>query len=422
MMLFCQKSDPLHSDLNDYVMKNSINDLAFLGGRPTFGNVRPISNLLRPDIDQFIKYALDIYTYDNQISNGDAIVRQLEDRLAEMHGTGHCISFCSGFMALMMTVHVCALPGKTEVVIPSLTYRRMADIIAWAGLVPHFCDISEHYLGMTAVKAEKAVNQNTALILGVHPITNLCDIDGLEELSRKYRVPLVFDSVEAAHAEHKGIMVGGFGKAEGFSFHASKLLNGFEGGYITTNDAELAAELRCVRHFGFNGNNKIVREGLNAALNALHAAMALASIDILPAHISQNRARHHAWQEALSGLPSLCLMPYSDTEVRGFKNVLVRCEDDWPLAHDTTLRILQSENMLVRPFYNPPLHHSPREFPTVCECEMGATDRVTRKYMLLPSGEFVSRDDIALMGKVLKFLHDHAEEINCRIEGQSHDR
>ena len=129
----------------------------------------------------------------------------------------------------------------------------------------------------------------------------------------------------------------GFGKVEGFSFHASKLLNGFEGGYITTNDAELAAELRCVRHFGFNGNNKIVREGLNAALNALHAAMALASIDILPAHISQNRARHHAWQEALSGLPSLCLMPYSDTEVRGFKNVLVRCEDDWPLAHDTTL-------------------------------------------------------------------------------------
>jgi dTDP-4-amino-4,6-dideoxygalactose transaminase len=396
-------------------MKHSINDLALFGGSPAFDSVRPLSNLLRPNIERFLNYTESIYN-SNQFPHNGALARQMEGRLAQLHGTGHCVSFCSGFMALMIAIRVCALPDKTEVVMPSLTYRRMADIAAWTGLVPHFCDVDEVSLGMTAKTAVKAVNENTALILGAHPITNLCDIDGLEALSQEYSIPLVFDAVEAAYAEHNGKMVGGFGKAEGFSLHASKLLNGFEGGYITTDDASLAEELRCVRNFGYAGKDNIVRPGLNAKLNELHAAMAMACIDILPEHILQNRARHYAWQEALSELPSLFLLHYSDTELRGYKNILVRCEDTWPLSRDNTLRILHAENMLARPFYNPPLHKSPGGFLTVCNSDMSVTEEVTRKYMLLPSGEFVSLEDISVMGKILSFLQQHAEEINNRLE------
>ncbi len=396
-------------------MKHSINDLALFGGSPAFDSVRPLSNLLRPNIEQFLNYTESIYNI-NQFPRDGILARQMEDRLAQLHGTDHCVYFCSGFMALMIAIRVCALSDKTEVVMPSLTYRRMADIAAWTGLVPHFCDVDEVSLGMTAKTAAKAVNENTALILGAHPITNLCDIDGLEALSQEYSIPLVFDAVEAAYAEHNGKMVGGFGKAEGFSLHASKLLNGFEGGYITTNDASLAEELRCVRNFGYAGKNNIVRLGINAKLNELHAAMAMACIDILPEHISQNRARHYAWQEALSGLPSLFLLHYSDTELRGYKNILVRCEDTWPLSRDNTLRILHAENMLARPFYNPPLHKSPGGFLTVCNSDMSVTEEVTKKYMLLPSGEFVSLKDIPVMGKILSFLQQHAEEINNRLE------
>jgi dTDP-4-amino-4,6-dideoxygalactose transaminase len=399
-------------------MKHSISDLALFGGRPAFNSVRPISNLLRPDIERFLKYTESIYN-SNQYPHDGALVRQMEARFAKLHGTEDCVSFCSGFMALMMAIRVCALPKKTEVVMPSLTYRRMADIVAWTGLVPHFCDVDEVSLGMTAKTAAKTVNENTALILGAHPITNLCDIEGLEALSQECSIPLVFDAVEAAYAEHNGKMVGGFGKAEGFSLHASKLINGFEGGYITTNDVSLAEELRCVRNFGFAGKDNIVRFGLNAKLSELHAAMALACIDILPEHILQNRARHYAWQEALTEVPSLVLLHYSDTELRGYKNVLVRCEDTWPLSRDNTLRILHAENMLARPFYNPPLHKSPRGFLTVCNTDMSVTEEVTEKYMLLPSGEFVSVEDISVMGKVLSFLRQHAEEVNNRIEEES---
>ena len=399
-------------------MKRSINELALLGGQPSFDSLRPISNLLRPDIDRFLEYAKTIYD-SKQFTNNGALVLQMEERFAHLHETRHCIAFCSGFMALMMAMRACALPDKTEVVMPSLTYRRMADIAAWAGLVPHFCDVDVVSLGMTAKTAAKAVNEKTALILGVHPITNLCDIDGLEVLAQEHSIPLLFDAVEAAYAKHKGKMVGGFGKAEVFSLHASKQLNAFEGGYVTTDDGSLAEELRCVRGFGFTGKDNIVRLGLNAKLNELHAAMALACLDILPVHISQNRARHHAWQQALADLPSLTLLLYSDTEPRGYKNVLVRCEDLWPLSRENTLCILHAENMLARPYYNPPLHESSSKFLTVCNADLSATEKLTAQYILMPSGDFVSVKDITVMGKLLTFMQQHAEEINRRIKEEN---
>jgi dTDP-4-amino-4,6-dideoxygalactose transaminase len=399
-------------------MKHSINDLALFGGQPAFETVRPISNLLRPDIDQFLDYAKTIYAA-KQFTNNGALVRQMEERFAQQHGTRHCIAFCNGFMALMVAMRACALLDKVEVVMPSLTYRRMADIAAWAGLVPHFCDVDIVSMGMTADTVASAINEKTALILGVHPITNLCDIDGLEALSQEHSIPLLFDAVEAAYAKHNGKMVGSFGKAEVFSLHASKLINGFEGGYVTTDDNRLAEELRCVRSFGFAGADNIVQLGLNAELNELHAAMALACLDIFPTHISKNRARYYAWQQALADLPSLTLLLYSDTEPRGYKNVLVRCEDSWPLSRENTLRILHAENMLVRPYYNPPLHETSREFLTICNTDLNVTEKVTTQYILLPSGDFVSIEDITVMGELLTFLQQHAEEINKRIKEEN---
>ncbi len=396
-------------------MKHSLDDLALFGGQPAFDKARSISNLLRPDIEHFLDYSKTIYT-TKQLTDNGALVQQMEDRFAQLHGTRHCVAFCSGFMALQVAMQVCALPDKSEVVMPSLTYRRMADIAAWAGLIPHFCDVDVVALGMTARTAARAVNENTALILGTHPITNLCDIDGLEALSHEHNIPLLFDAVEAAYAEHNGKTVGGFGRAEAFSLHASKLLNGFEGGYITTNDDALAEELRCVCNFGVDEAGNIARLGLNAKLNELHAAMALACLDVFPEHISENRARHNAWQHVLADLPSLTLLLYSDMEPRGYKNVLVRCEDSCPLPREKTLRVLHAENMLARPYYNPPLHKLPRTFPTVCSTDLSVTEEATTQYMLLPSGDHVSVEDIIVMGKILIFVQEHAEEINRRIK------
>src|SRR4029079_13826285 len=101
-----------------------------------------------------------------------------------------------GFWGLVLAMKALALQGRTEVVMPSLTYRRLADIVAWAGLIPQLCDVDTLLLCITAETARPCINGNTALLLGVHPIVNSCDGEGLEALSVETGIPLLFDAVE----------------------------------------------------------------------------------------------------------------------------------------------------------------------------------------------------------------------------------
>ena len=142
--------------------KKAIHDLSLFGGPPIFDNVRSTSNLVRPEIENFLSYSHKIYE-DHKTTNNGSLVQTLEYRLARLHQTKYCVTFCSGFMALMVTINFLAKKGKKEVIIPSLTYRRMADIIAWCGLVPYFCEVDKKTLAKGSCSLKRADRGFSAL-------------------------------------------------------------------------------------------------------------------------------------------------------------------------------------------------------------------------------------------------------------------
>ena len=76
-------------------------------------------------------------------------------------------------------------------------------------------------------------------------------------------------------------MIGGFGDAETFSFHATKFINSFEGGAVVTNDDDLARKMRLMKNFGFSGLDNVIYIGTNGKLNEASAAMGLTSLESL---------------------------------------------------------------------------------------------------------------------------------------------
>ena len=393
--------------------KNKLDELALLGGPPVFATVRSTSNLVRPDIEVFLGYIKRSFDRRWLTNNGPAVL-ELEKRLEDLHQVRHCIAVCNGFWGLVLAITQLALPGRKEVILPTMTYRRMADIVAWANLVPHYCDIDASTLGASVESVSACINDETALILVAHPIVNLCDIEGLTRLAEKRGIPILFDSVEAAYASYDGKMVGSFGDAECFSMHASKLLNGFEGGYITTNNTALADKLRKIRAFGFSGQDNIEMLGINAKLNDIHASMALASLDDLENQIHRNRERYQLYSDLLEAVPGISLVKYSNSEKRGFKNILAKLGPDWPLSRQSTLDILHAENMLARTYYNPPLHAKETSYPSIRR-NYPVADSLTEQFLLLPTGEFVSPEDIKLITGLLHFIYIHGPEMSDRM-------
>jgi dTDP-4-amino-4,6-dideoxygalactose transaminase len=384
-------------------LKQKAENFALFGGTPAFASFRTTMNLVIPDRDIFFRYAKESFDA-RHLTNHGAWVKELERQLAEFHGVKHCVAFCNCFTAMYIALHCLALPGKQEVVVPSLTYRRMADIIDWAGLLPRFCDVDQGTLGITPATAQLCINENTALILAPHPITRLCDIDGMENLAQEYGLPLFFDSVEACGGAHKGKMIGGFGDCESFSMHPSKVLNSCEGGYISTNNDTLAETLRKARAFGFSGRDNIIMLGHNAKLNELHAAMGLSTLAGIERQFANNKRIHLAYQAHLSGLPGLTVISYDHFEKRNWKSLLVRLDDAWPFSREETLLLLNAENIHARPHYSPPQHIAyPRQAGKGSQ-PMPVTDRAAASHLILPFGSTVSEEDTAIVGQVFRSM------------------
>jgi dTDP-4-amino-4,6-dideoxygalactose transaminase len=394
-------------------LKARVEELAAFGGQPQFVTPVSTSNLVRPDIERFLAYSRVFYDA-HRYTNDGPLVRQLEERLADFHGTRHAIAMANGFWALVLTIKCLALPGRHEVVMPSLTYRRLADVVAWSGLVPRFSDVDPATLAIGPEEAEACIGEDTALILGVHPIVNCCDAPGLETMAARHGIPLMFDAVESVYECVGGRKVGSFGRAECFSLHASKLVNGFEGGYVTTDDDILATRLRKLRGFGFQGPDNVEELGINAKLNEVHAAMALASLDDLEAQVRRNRERYRVYQRELADLPGLRLVAFDESEPTSYKTILVELTDSWPLTRSNTLKLLNAEGALSRAYYWPPLHTKNMQYPTV-PARLPLTEVLGERYMLMPCGHFVDEAAIVAVCTLLHFIRRHAAVIHARL-------
>ena len=209
--------------------------------------------------------------------------------------------------------------------------------------------------------------------------------------------------------------VGCFGDAEVFSLHASKLINGFEGGYITTSNQELAQRLRLRRGFGLSGPDQVVEnDAMNAKLNEIHAAMALASLDDLDDQVIRNRQTYRKYQSLLEKLPGIRLLEFDETEETSFKNIVVELREDWPLSRQLTLDALVAENVLARAYYSPPLHSKPMKYPYVA-ARLPRTTALSEKFMLLPCGDMVDLSDIDGVVSVLSYLATNADKVIERV-------
>lgn len=383
-------------------MKNSISDFALYGGKKVFSTFRTTTNMVVPDREIFFKYVKRAFEHRQFTNNGEN-VKELERQLAIFHEVKHCIAVSSGFCALMLAVKALALSHKTEVIIPSLTYCFCGDILEWAGFIPHFCDVEVQTRTVSVQTVERCINKNTAALVIPHPMVTLCDIDGIVALAKKYCLPLIFDSAEAVGASYKGKMIGGFGDAETFSMHASKALNSAEGGYITTNNDELADLLRKMRAFGFIAKDTVDCLGFNAKLNELHSAMGLAVLSWIERQISENKAMHLAYQEHFNGIAGLEIVRYAENEKRNWKTCLVKINSEWPFTREFTLKILNAENINARAYYNSPLHLKYAKDRCVY-ADLPNTEKVCQEYFLLPFGYSLNVDDMKMIADMLKAM------------------
>src|SRR5438552_5033660 len=254
------------------IIPMSIAELALFGGQPSFEEALHVG---RPNIGDRTRL-LDRF---NQIldsrclTNDGPFVKEFEQRIADLVGVKHCIAMCNGTVALEIAIRALGMTG--EVIVPSFTFIATAHALQWQGITPVFCDIDPRTHTLDPNKVENLITPRTTGVIGVHVWGHTCNIDALAEITARHGLKLIFDAAHAFACSYKGRMIGSFGNAEVFSFHATKFFNTFEGGAVVTNDDELAAKIRLMKNFGFSGYDTVSYIGTNGKMNEVSAAMGL---------------------------------------------------------------------------------------------------------------------------------------------------
>jgi dTDP-4-amino-4,6-dideoxygalactose transaminase len=296
---------------------------------------------------------------------------------------------------------------RGEVIVPSFTFVATAHALQWQEIRPVFCDIDPQTHNINPAQVEALVTPNTTGIIGVHVWGRPCDVSALESIARERGLKLLYDAAHAFGCSHGGRMIGNFGDAEVFSFHATKFCSAFEGGAVVTNDSALAQRLRLMKNFGFAGYDSVVYIGTNGKMSEVSAAMGLTSLENITSFIKTNQQNYDEYREGLGDIPGITIIAYDESEKNNLQYIVVEIDaTKTNISRDLLLEILQAENALVRRYFWPGCHNMEpyRSYQPHARLLLPHTEAVAGRVLVLPTGTGVSREQIRSLCSIIRFV------------------
>lgn len=397
--------------------KKSIDDFAVFGGEASFDQPLHVG---RPNIgnkERLLQRLTEVVDR-RWLTNSGPCVEEFEQQLRQLLGVGHCDSMCNGTDGLQLAMRALEMHG--EVIVPAFTFIATAHAVQWLGFTPVFCDVDCRTHTLDPARVEELITPRTSGILGVHLWGQPCDIEALAVIARRHGLKLLYDAAHAFNCSWRGRMIGNFGDAEVFSFHATKVFNTFEGGALATNNTELARRVQRMRNFGFAGLDLTDALGTNAKMSEASAVMGLTNLESLQDFIETNQRNYHAYRRGIEGIPGLRMLEYDASEKRNYQYIVLEVEDsEAVLSRDSLQEILWAENVLARRYFFPGCHRMQPYASTMPEIgsRLPITERLASRVLVLPTGTAVSAEQIEMICGILRFAVSHGGDIAQKLGG-----
>jgi dTDP-4-amino-4,6-dideoxygalactose transaminase len=400
-------------------MKSSINDLAVFGGPPAFEEKLHVGRPNLGDRGSFLARINDMLDR-RWFTNNGCFVQEFEERVAQLVCVKHCIATCNATVALELATRALGLHG--EVIVPSFTFIATAHALQWQEITPVFCDIDPETHTIDPDQVERLITPRTTGIIGVHTWGHTCDVVALADISRRRGLKVLFDAAHAFCCSCNGQMVGSFGNAEVFSFHATKFLNTFEGGAVVTNDDDLAKKIRLMKNFGFTDLDNVVYIGTNGKMNEASAAMGLSNLESLSEFTAVNYRNYKQYQKGLRGLPGITLRTHDERERCNYQYIVLEVEPTRAgLFRDQLVQILRAENVLARRYFYPGCHRMEpyRSYFPHAGMLLPETETLVQRVLVLPTGTSVEPRHISAVTEIIALTAENAQQVQAKLLEQS---
>ncbi len=329
-----------------------------------------------PPLEAYTEYLEQIWTSGILTHNGP-LVQQLEKRLEVALGLRNLVAVTSGTIALQLAIRALGLKG--EIITTPFSWIASLSSIMWEYCQPVFVDIDPDTFNIDPNKIEEAINENTSAILAVHVFGNPCDVTEINKIAKNYSLKVVYDAAHAMFVNWGGNSILSHGDISATSFHATKIFQTGEGGACVTADQDLYNRVKRLRFFGHNDRKDIVDIGFNGKMTELHAAMGLASLQIVGKTLVLRKEKYLLYKELLSECPRIGFQQY-DEKCYNFSYMPIVLEDEETL--ERLLERMGANGIFPRRYFFPSLSTLKLQELNPKQCKISET--LSKRILCLP--------------------------------------
>ncbi len=200
-------------------------------------------------------------------------VARFEAALAEFLGMAEAVTTSSGTDSCELAIRAIGWGEGTTVATPAFGSVPTISAIEAAGAVPVLVDVDPITRG---VSFDTLAQARTDGAIVVHMFGQMCDVpaNAIEDCAHAQGSERAFGP--------RWRQAGTLGVAGAYSFFPTKCLGALgDGGAVATNDPEIAARVRALRHYGGLLDGDVVMRGQNSRLSELSAALLAVKLDML---------------------------------------------------------------------------------------------------------------------------------------------
>ena len=275
---------------------------------------------------KYIKDCLDT----GWVSSVGSYVDSFEKITAEFAGTKFAVATSSGTTAL----HICLILKEVQqndlVITQNITFVATLNAIKYTGADPILIDTDVDTWQMDLNLLEKFLKENTfqkdnecfhkdsgrriPVIMPVHVLGNMCDMDKLIALAKQYNLTVIEDSTEALGSYYKGKHAGSFGLLGTFSYNGNKIITTGGGGMIVTDNEALAKRAKHLTTQAKSDPFEYFHDevGYNYRLVNVAAAMGVAQMEELPSFLKRKKEIIEYYKVGLKGIGDIIFQKVSE--------------------------------------------------------------------------------------------------------------
>lgn len=347
---------------------------------------------------EYLKDCLDT----GWVSSVGSYVDRIEADLARITGVERAIAVANGTAALHICLKVVGVMPGDEVLLPDLTFIATANAVSYAGATPHFVDSEDRTLGLDAARLDAYLGDIAKVRDGVcynarsgaviralvvmHVFGHPCDMEALERVAERWRLPIVEDAAESLGSLYKGQHTGGRGRVSALSFNGNKVVTTGGGGAILTNDAELgrrAKHLTTTARVPHRWNFIHDEVGYNYRMPNLNAALGCAQLEQLDDMIARKRLLAERYAAAFAGVEGVRFLLEPDGSRSNYWLNAIVLDDADLGVRDLVLERLNDAGYMSRPIWT--LMHRLPMYSASPRADLATAERLEATVINLPS-------------------------------------